>query len=280
MYLFNLAINFMKSTCFCLLLLLFSCKAQNYPPRHSAVSEKKYEQYCTMLKKAKDENDYFYQSLALCNLRQSPQQVYKLLHKSIKQHDTLCYQIHDYQNMHKNGKLTVSFIKADTMRWKKLCAECEKIVPIEQYSIKQSEKELAYKKKKAIAESKLDTNRIDKKLVTTLKDIFAKDQAIRSIPFLEKKDTRWQQQKTLDSLNLIQIDSIFKKENGYPNIEKVGYDPISIPWYILHHQSSAIIRHQYQSFIVEAVQKGYLNKSMLDTYNERTRTIEENEKPK
>jgi hypothetical protein len=104
-----------------------------------------------------------------------------------------------------------------------------------------------------------------------------KDQAIRKIPFMDSKNPRWKEQKILDSLNLIQIDSIFKAENGYPKIEKTGYDAIAIPWYVLHHQSSPIVRRKYQHFIEEAVQKGYLSKGMLDGYNDRTLTFEERE---
>jgi hypothetical protein len=61
-------------------------------------------------------------------------------------------------------------------------------------------------------------------------------------------------------------------------MEKVGYDIVAVPWYVLHHQQSSIIRRKYQNFIEEAVQKGYLSKGLLDGFNERTLTMEDYER--
>ncbi len=270
----------MKFFSYLLPLILLSCKSQELPLKHSDLSDRKYEQYCTKLKDARVKKDYFNEGLALCNLKQSPKQVYKLMQKAVNKHDTLCYQIHDYQDMHKKGNLTISLIKADTTRWKQLCIACEKIVPLESYYAKKEKDILVYQKKKAIAESKLDTNLFDRKLITLLSEIIKKDQLIRGIPFMDSKNARWKEQKHLDSLNLIEIDNIFRLENGYPKIEKVGYEAISIPWYVLHHQSSVATRKKYLSFLEDAVKKEYISKGMLDGYNERTLTTEEYEKKK
>ena len=273
----------MKTPLFFLsLLLLFACNSQiKLPPQSAEMSARKYNQYCTMYNEAKAKNDYFYQAIALCNLKREPKQVYRLLHKAIQKHDTLCYQIHDYQQLHKKGTLTVSFIRMDSVRWERVYKEAEKKVSLEQFYIKQQEKTLAYQKKEAILKSKLDTTQIDKKMVARLKEIMKKDQAIRGLPFmngyLNGKNKRWAEQKLLDSLNLVKVDSIFKAGNAYPSIEKVGYDKITVPWYVLHHQTSPIVRKKYLTYLEEAVKKGYLSKEMLETYNERTLANEERE---
>ena len=271
----------MKKLIFILLLLsLFSCESQKIPLKHPDLSERKYLQYSKMLKDARVKKDYFWEATALCNLRQSPKLVYKLLNKSIKQHDTLCYQIHKYQKLYKEGSLTVSIIKADTLKWKGICGKCEKIVTLEQFRIRQEEDSLVYHKKEALNESKLDTNLIDKKLVARLRKMMEKDKLIRGIPFMDSKNVRWKEQKLLDSLNLIQLDSIFIAEKGYPAVEKIGYDKIGIPWYILHHQSSPTVRRKHQHFLEEAVKKGYLGQGALDGYINRTLTTEEYESKK
>ena len=100
----------MKKTIYLFLITLFACKLQEVPLKHPDLSERKYNQYCTMLKDARAKKDYFWEATALCNLKQSPKLVYKLLNKSIKQHDTLCHQIHKYQDLHKKGNLTVSIM--------------------------------------------------------------------------------------------------------------------------------------------------------------------------
>jgi hypothetical protein len=270
----------MKQIVYFLILILFSCKTQDCPKRHTDLSERDYDKYCNRLKEAISKKDYFNEGSALCNLKQPPEKVYKLLNKSIKQHDSLCYQIHQYQDNNKNYGFQVSIIKIDTARWKKLCAECEKIVSSEKYYEKKSKEELTYKKERAIRENKLDTSLLDKKLIDHLAEIIEKDQRIISLKNPKEKEARNKERLHLDSLNLIEIDAIFKKEGGYPSLQKVGYDQIMTPWYVLQHQSSSIIRRKYMHYIEEAVQKGYINKNILVNYKDRTLGIEEHEKKK
>jgi hypothetical protein len=265
---------------FLIIFLFFACKSQDCPEKHSDLNNSRYEKYCSMLKNSRAKKDYFWEAIALCNLKQEPKKVYKLLHKSIRQHDTLCYQIYDYQRLHITGILTTNIVKADTVQWEKICKECEKIMPIENFYKNQEQLKLANLKKKQLVEATLDTNLIDKKLVAILKEIAIKDQIIRKIPFMNPQNSRWREQKRLDSLNLIQIDNIFKAENGYPSIEKVGYDFVGTPWLVLHHQTPISIRKKYLPYIEEAVKKGYINQYMLEAYNERTLFTEEYEKRK
>ena len=271
----------MKNFIYLLLLIqTINCTAQDYPPKHSDLSERLYNDYSSRLKDANAKKDFYQEALALANLKQSPEQVFDLLYKSIKQHDTICYIIHEYEDMNKNYGFQIVLVKADSIRWKRLCAECEKIVPLEDYFIKKQRKELAYKKEKAILESKLDTNLLDKKLIALLAEIIEKDQRIRANPSLKIQEKEWKKQKELDSLNLIEIDAIFKKEGGYPSLQKVGYEQIMTPWFVLQHQSSPIVRRKYMHYIEEAVEKRYINKNNLDNYKERTLNIEENEQSK
>jgi hypothetical protein len=271
----------MKNFIYLLLLIqTINCTAQNYPPKHSDLSERLYNDYCSRLKDADAKKDFYQEALALANLKQSPEQVFELLHKSIKQHDTICYKIHEYEDMNKNYGFQIVLVKADSIRWKKLCAECEKIVPLEDYFIKKQREELAYKQKKAMLESKLDTNLLDKKLIALLEDIIEKDQRIISLKNPMEKEARNKERLYLDSLNLIEIDAIFKKEGGYPSLQKVGYEQIMTPWFVLQHQSSPIVRRKYMHYIEEAVGKGYINKNNLDNYKERTLNHEEAEQSK
>ena len=91
---------------FLALSLLFACKSQVLPPQHPDLSERKYQDYCKNLQEARSNKNYFKEAIALANLKQLSDQVYKLLRKSIKQHDTLCYKIYEFQD---NYKSTVSF---------------------------------------------------------------------------------------------------------------------------------------------------------------------------
>lgn len=213
----------------------------------------------------------------MANLKQPSDQVYKLLRKSIKQHDTLCYTIHEYQDNYKTSGFQMSIISNDTTQWKKLCKECEKIVPVKNYFIKKDQNEFAYNKKKAMAQSKLDTTLIDKKLIALLAEIIEKDQRIRGMANNKIKFEKWTEQVQLDSLNLFQIDAIFKAENGYPSLQKVGYDQLTTSWFVLQHQSSIAVRKKYLPILEEAAQKGYLNKNLLENYKERTLSMEERE---
>jgi hypothetical protein len=249
-------------------LVLFSCKTQVKSIKQTDLSEKK---------NLEEKRNYYKEAMELCSLHQSPEQIFDLLDKSIRQHDSLCYEIHETQHLDKTYGFRKDIIKSDTLRWKKLCAECEKIVSLEDFHERQNEKELAYKKKKAMLESKLDNNLFDKKLIALLAEIIEKDQRIRNNVNINKQESKWKEQKQLDSLNLIEIDAIFKAEGGYPRLQKVGYDHISIPWYVLHHQSSSVVRRKYMHFIEDAVQKGDIFKSSLDNYKNRTLEIEEKE---
>jgi hypothetical protein len=267
----------MKKVIYFLVLILFSCKTQEFPPKHADLSDREYDKYCKELKEARAKKDYFSEGVSLCSLKQPPEKIYKPLHKSIIQHDTLCYKIHQYQDFYKSNGFQVNILRSDTTRWKGLCAECERIVPIENYYEKKIKEELAYQKKRDIAKSKLDTTLFDKKLIASLAVIIEKDQRVRGMANLKEKDRRWGEQKQLDSLNLIQIDAIFKVEGTYPRLQKIGYDQLMTPWYVLQHQSSSVIRRKYMHFIEEAVQKGELNKNVLDNFRERTIGIEEKE---
>ena len=262
---------------FLALSLLFACKSQVLPPQHPDLSERKYQDYCKNLQEARSNKNYFKEAIALANLKQLSDQVYKLLRKSIKQHDTLCYKIYEFQDNYKSAGFQVCIISNDTTQWKKLCRECEKIVPVEKYYVKKDQNEFAYKKKITIAKSKLDTTLMDKKMIAQLAEIIEKDQRIRGMANNKIKDEKWAEQIRLDSLNLFQIDAIFKAENGYPSLQKVGYDEVLTPWYVLQHQTSIPIRKKYLHYLEEAVQKGYFNKNMLDNYNERTLNHEEKE---
>ena len=268
----------MKKTLYFLVLsLFFACKSQVLPPQHPDLSERNYQDYCKNLQEARSNKNYFKEAAALANLKEPSDQVYKFLYKSIKQHDTLCYKIHEFQDNYKSAGFQVSIISNDTTKWKKLCKECEKIVPIEKYYVKKDQNEFAYKKKIAMAQIKLDTNLIDKKLIASLAKIDEKDQRIRGLASNKIKFEKWTEQVQLDSLNLFQIDAIFKAENGYPSLQKVGYDQVMTPWFVLQHQTSIPIRKKYLHYLEEAVQKGYLNKNLLENYKIRTLNHEEKE---
>lgn len=272
----------MKIYFYTLLLLVQSlnCKAQDCPPKYLDLSERLYNDYCSRLKDARAKKDFYQEGLALANLKQSPEQVFGLLHKSIKQHDTMCYKIHEFEDLNKNNGFQIILVKTDSVKWKTLCAECEKNIPFEDYFIKKQKKELAYKQKKALLENKLDSNLLDKKLITLLTEILEKDQRIISLKNPKEKEARNKERLYLDSLNLIDIDVIFKKEGGYPSLQKIGYDQIMTPWFVLQHQPSVVIRKKYLHYIEEAVQKGYINKNNLDNYNKRTLSHEEDEQRK
>ena len=49
------------------------------------------------------------------------------------------------------------------------------------------------------------------------------------------------------------------------------------PWFVLQHQTSTPIRKKYLHYLEEAVQKGYLNKNLLENYKIRTLNHEEKE---
>lgn len=275
-------LNFIRIFFYFLLMVsqIFNCKAQDCPTMHPDLSERLYKDYCGRLKDARAKNDFYQEGLALANLKQSPEQVFDLLYKGIKQHDTLCYKIHEFEDLSKNNGFKVIIVKIDSIRWNKLCIECEKIITFENYLIKKQKQELAYKKEKALLESKLDSNLLDKKLIAHLEVIIERDQRVLALKNPKEKEARNTERLYLDSLNLFDIDMIFKKEGGYPSLQKVGYDQIMTPWYVLQHQYSPIIRRKYMPYIEEAVQKKYLNPSLLDNYKGRTLNHEDAEQRK
>lgn len=243
--------------------LLYSCKI-SIPEKNDTLSDRQYQLYTENLKKSYENSDFYQRAIALANLDYDSKVVYKYLRKSIHQHDSVCTRLYEYRYQSDSFHFSTNIVKRDKQKFMEICVECESKVNYQTYLKEMKIKELAFAERQKNKQLELDQSLFDLELIAILEEVHKRDQAYRG----EKRDREIQNR--YDSINLEIIEDILQKYNGYPCLEKVGYDNAIVPWLVLHHQGDVKVRLKYTPVLEEAVKKNCLSQSMLDNYNGRT----------
>ncbi len=244
--------------------LLCSCKIK-VPHKDDSLSEKRYLQYSENLKKSYETSDFYQRAIALANLDYDSKVVYKYLRKSIHQHDSVCAKLYEFRYQSDSFNFSTNLVKRDKPRFLDICVECESKVNYQTYLKEMKIKELAYAERQKNKQLELDQSLFDSELIAILEEVHQRDQAYRGD---DKRNP--EAQSRYDSINLEIIEDIIHKYNGYPCVEKVGYDNAMVPWLVLHHQSDVRVRQKYTPVLEDAVSKNCMSQSLLDVYNSRT----------
>jgi len=251
-----------------LFLILISCqKKENYYPAHSPdLNTALYQKYKLKLDTAYMQNDFFMAGLQLANLKAPPEKVFEYINQGIATDNDACYQMYDWYEIYDDFKPNI--VKSDTTRFLNSFQLClEKMGPNSYEDF--IEKKHADHRAKMASRVKLDTTLFNTELISQLTQIIHDDQELRSKYDFDKlskdeKDEIWVEIDKVDSINLIKVESILKKY-GYPTKEMVGYELVTAPWYVLHHQSDLTVRDKYESMIAENLGGG-----LLKTYRWRS----------
>lgn len=78
----------------------------------------------------------------------------------------------------------------------------------------------------------------------------------------------WKKQNEIDQSNLKRILEIIKEVGGYPGKSLVGFSASKTTFYVLQHAPDSV-QGEYYDLIVEAAEKGELNKNLAAMYQDR-----------
>lgn len=252
------------------LLSFSSCDTKNYYPEiDKSIAEKQYEKYKLKLDTAYLDNNYFQVGVQLANLNAPSDRVFEYLDKGILQDKMNCHELFDWYEIYDDFK--TNLVKADTAAFKNSFRLCLIELGASSYQEYIEDKHLKFQAKMA-RRTILDSTEFDMELIDELKQIYHDDQRIRKATNMDELSGQdsinvWQEIIHLDSINLLKIDSIIENY-GYPKKEIVGYDQVSVPWLVLHHQGNIEIRDKHQALIEENFTGGLLN-----TYLRRSELI-------
>ncbi len=245
------------------LVLLCSCRI-TVPHKDDSLPEKKYLLYSENLRRSYETSDLYQRAIALANLDYDSKVVYKYLRKSIHQHDSVCTRLYEYRYQSDSFNFNQIIVKRDKQRFLDVCVECESKVKYQTYLKETKINELAHAERQKNKKLALDQSLLDLELITILEKVHKRDQAHRG----DKRNREIQNH--YDSINLEIIEDIFQKYDGYPCLEKVGYEHALAPWLVLQHQGDVKVRLKYTPVLEDAVKKNCLGQPLLDVYNERT----------
>ena len=260
-----------KNHLFFFILITIACNNQQdyYPEKNSEMSNSTFANYRTKLDTAYLDNNNFEVGVQLANLKAPASKVFEFIKMGINDDPENCQRVYDWFEVMANFKNNI--VKSDTSIFLLSVDLCLKLLGNDSYDIYINKKKLDHQKRlnKRI---KLDSLKFDQKLISNLKQIRLDDQRLRvkyDLDNLSENESEkiWKAIKKLDSINLSKIEFIFK-EYGYPKADQVGYELISVPWLVLHHQSDIDVRDKYQKIIEENVGDG-----LLKTYNWRSNNI-------
>lgn len=243
--------------------LLCSCKIR-IPEKDDSLSDRQYQLFTENLKKSYETSDFYQRAIALANLDYDSKVVYKYLRKSIHQHDSVCTELYYFRYVSDSFDFNLNIVKLDKQRFLDICVECESKTNYQTYLHERKIKELASVESQKNKQLELDPSLLDAELISILKEVHKRDQAYRG----DKRNREIQNR--YDSINLEIIEDIFQKYDGYPCLEKVGYEHALAPWLVLQHQGDVNLRLKYTPVLEDAVKKSCLSKSLLEFYNMRT----------
>jgi len=256
----------MKKEMLVIVFLLLTGKifGQNYyPTKPDSISENRYNYYKTKLDKAYLKKDLWSIGSNLANMGEKPKTVFAILNKAINENpEKCCFIVHQFAHTYINQEappMVTTLDKLDKKEVINMRQTCQSLMDsVEFMKIYQK-----FVNRNNKAYSKIDSSKLDFKLIKQLEVIFEKDQRHRGHSNIGLSTT----QQILDKENLLEIELIIK-ERGLPSISEVGKLNF-VPWLVLHHCPDINKKEKYLPLLEQQVSKGDLSKSNLEVYKNR-----------
>jgi hypothetical protein len=258
-----------------LLSLASKASCQFIPDKNSKLSNGMYNKYRLNLDTAYMNNDLFEVGIQLANLLASSDTVFNYLDAGIIQNAKNCDRIFNFYNVLQEGGFKVNIVKIDTPKFLNSFSLCEELIGENAYNdfLEKKQKEYQERMSKRV---KLDSTKFDYELIKQLDEILNDDQRLRMKMQdgikSEEYEALWQEQKKLDSLNLIKVQDIIEKY-GYPGNEAVGYDHAFTPLLVLHHQADLETRMKYMPILQQALKDKKISEGAFYMFKWRNENI-------
>jgi hypothetical protein len=245
--------------------------AQNryYPIKPDNIEQGTFDYYKNMLDAAYEKNDLYVVGIALANMGENKDLVYKVFNQAVEEKPANCYAVHSFNNLLIQKDFKTTLTKLSLEDWQKLCAKCLILMDSVEFNRIHDERERIHKEHNAVF-FKIDSSKLNLDLMNRLSEIMKKDQFYRiQMSFATPEQTKelWQKQNEVDEENLKEIEDIIKKY-GFPTKYNVG-DKCDVAIYVLHHCSDIKIHEKYLSVIEALVAKKELEAGMLNMFKNR-----------
>lgn len=241
-----------------IVILMFSCKS--IPEKPEGMKVEYYQKYTRELKAGKIEKNYYKTGLAMANLGESPNKVFKILKKAIVEDSYACEQLTNFNRLYREHGFKMILIKIDSNEFKKLCETCL-VMYGESLFLERYKNDSINNMTRRIT---IDSSQLNNSLMDQLKIILEDDQKFRDL-----RKPRSMDQATLDSINLLKVEAILNKF-GYPNVHQVSYEYNDVIWLVLQHQKNSEVRDKYYPILEEANKNGNLSDGLLHAYKMRS----------
>jgi hypothetical protein len=256
---------------FILNILYVSLNAQDrhYPKRPDHITQGSFDHYKNMLDDAYEKNNLYGVGLALANMGESKELVYKILNQAVEEKPQNCYTVHSFNNLLIQRNFKTTLTKLSLEDWQKLCAKCLILMNSTEFNrIDEEKKQVNQKLTKSFYT--LDSSKLNFELMKQLADIMKKDQMYRNqLAWATPEQSKglWKQINETDAQNLKDIEAIIDKY-GFPVKSLVG-DKCEVAIFVLHHQPDIKVHEKYLPIIEDLVEKGELYKGSLNMFKYR-----------
>jgi len=233
-----------------------------------------FDNYYSLLQKAKASNDHFEIGVQLANLEASADNIFYFLDKGISDDDSHCDKIFTWEAL----RVVVPFYNnvtiVDSNKFKDLVTTCTLIHGEER--LKQKFQQI----KGSEEEEEIITNDMRQSLMDSLDIIFDLDQNPRaklSGPNRKELESDVEFMALIekqDSICLSRVLKILDDYDGFPDQKFTGSDRFSIILLVLQHNSDLKTRADYRSYIENEVEAGTLGQGSLEFYDRKTTAIE------
>ncbi len=257
-----------------ILLLNFFCmsliaQTRYYPQKPNHITQGTFDHYKNMLDTAYENNNLYGVGVALANMGETKELVYKILNQAVEEKPQNCYTVHSFNNLliQKDFKTTITKLSLED--WQKLCTKCLVLMDSTEFNRVYEEKVQLHKKQKE-SFFKVDSSKLNFELMKQLSEIMKKDQVYRNqLAWSTPEQTKelWQQINETDAQNLKDIETIIA-QYGFPGKSLVG-DKCDVAIYVLHHQPDMKVHEKYLATIEELVKKGELSQGSLMMFKVR-----------
>jgi hypothetical protein len=251
---------------FCVSLI---AQTRYYPKKPDHITQGSFDYYKNMLDDAYEKNNLYGVGVALANMGESKELVYKILNQAVEEKPQNCYMVHSFNNLLLKRDFKTTLTKLSIEDWQKLCTKCLISMDSTEYN-RIYEEQVQVNKKLTKGFYTLDSSKLNVELMAQLADIMKKDQVYRNqlawaTP--EQSKELWKQINETDAQNLKDIEAIIDKY-GFPVKSLVG-DKCEVAIFVLHHQPDIKVHEKYLPIIEELVKKGELHQGSLNMFKVR-----------
>jgi hypothetical protein len=240
-----------------------------YPNKPEHITQGSFDYYKNMLDTAYEKNNLYGVGVALANMGETKELVYKILNQAVEEKPQNCYTVHTFNNLLIQHNFKTTMTKLSLEDWQKLCVKCLILMDSAEFNRIHEEKTQVHQKQKE-SFFKVDSSKLNTELMAQLGEIMKKDQMYRNqLSWSTPEQTKelWQQINEADAQNLKEIETIIEKY-GFPGKSLVGGE-CDVAIYVLHHQPDMKVHEKYLATIEDLVKKGELHQGSLTMFKVR-----------